>query len=335
MNYIAALKASLKNVIRYNSFLRGLVTRHLISLKFPSVIGLDPTTNCNLDCTFCGPRKSGLPGGMLSMDLFNKVIDESLRYGKRQMLILHNSGEPLLNNNIYEMISIAKRKKAARVVQFSTNGLLIDEKNSERLVRSGLDGLVISVDAYKSEEYMELKGRDSLDRVIENAKILMSVKERLKSSTPFVSAKMVRRRGYEETFEPFLKFWKMIVDEAALTPYSNWGGEVPYLGTDIIPKERYACHFLWYYPAINWDGTVYFCCASTDPKAVIGNINEKSLTEIWADKPLADIRRKHLKKSYESAGPCANCTYWSESGVNLDKWLLRNFNKSATKTLRH
>ena len=325
MKNISALKASLKNIIRYNSFLRGLVTRHMISLEFPSVIGLDPTSICNLNCTFCGPRKSGLPEGMLSMDLFNQVVNESLRYGKRQMLILHNSGEPLLNKNIYEMISIAKRKKVARVVQFSTNGLLIDEKNAEKLIRSGLDGLVISVDAYTPEDYLELKGKNCLDLVIKNAKILMEAKKRLRSSTPFVSAKMVRRRGYEGTFKSFLAFWRKIVDEAALTPYSNWGGGVPYLGTEVIPEERFPCHFLWYYPAINWDGTVYFCCASTSPEAVIGNINEKTLAEIWMDKPLAEIRRKHLKKDYESAGPCANCTYWSESRVNLDKWLLRNY----------
>jgi len=331
MKNISALKASLKNIIRYNSFLRGLVTRHMISLEFPSVIGLDPTSSCNLNCTFCGPRKSGLPDGMLSMDIFNRVIDESLRYGKRQMLILHNSGEPLLNENIYEMISIAKKKKVARVIQFSTNGLLIDEKNAEALIKSGLDGLVISVDAYTPQEYLELKGRDCLARVIENTKILMAAKKRLGSSTPFVSAKMVRRVGYEGTFKPFLAFWKTIVDEAALTPYSNWGGGVPYQGTEIIPRNRFACHFLWYYPAINWDGTAYFCCASTDSGAVIGNINEKSLAEIWRDEPLAKIRRMHLERNYESAGPCANCTYWAESGVNLDSWLKKKSRREPVK----
>ncbi len=329
MRAFSAFKASLKNTIRYTPFLRGLITRRIISLDFPAVLGIDPTTECNLDCRFCGPRRMNLPRGMFSLDLFHKVINESRRHGRRQMIILHNSGEPLLNKDIYEMIAIAKRSQAARVVQFSTNGLLLTESNAGKLVRSGLDGLVISVDAYSREDYADLKGKDCLDRVIENARGLMAVKRRLRSRTPYVSAKMVRRSGYEDTFQPFLDLWKGIVDEAALTPYSNWGGAVEYQGTETIPPRRFACHFLWYYPAVQWDGTVYCCCASTAPGAVIGNLYEKSLEEIWKDRPLARLRRCHLEGNYGEIEPCRDCTYWSESGVNLDRWLRGKEGKSG------
>jgi radical SAM protein with 4Fe4S-binding SPASM domain len=332
MRAFAAFQASLKNTVRYTPFLRGLVTRKIISLDFPAVIGIDPTTECNLDCRFCGPRRLGLPRGMLSLDLFTRVIDESLRHGRRQMLILHNSGEPLLNKDIYEMVAIAKARKAARVVQFSTNGVLITERNAEKLVRSGLDGLVISVDASTREDYAELKGRDCLEQVIENARVLMAVKKRLRSRTPYVSAKMVRRRGYEDTFRPFLDFWKKIVDEAALTPYSNWGGAVEYRGTEAIPRQRFACHFLWYYPAINWDGAVYCCCASPAPGAVIGHLDSQTLEEIWKGRPLARLRRCHLEGNYEEIEPCKNCTYWSESGINLDRWLRKKESRREART---
>jgi len=274
-------------------------------------------------CTFCGAQGLKPHPLMLSLDLFNKVIDESLLHGRRQMLIMHNSGEPLLNKNIYEMIAIGKQKKVARVVQFSTNGLFLTEENCERLIRSGLDGLVISVDALTPEQYAELKGVDCLERVITNARTLMRVKREMKSSTPYVSAKMVRRFGFEDTFDPFLKFWRGIVDEAALTPFTNWGGQLVYQGTSPPPGRRYACHFLWYYAAINPDGKVFFCCSSTAPGAVIGNVTQQSLEEIWQGESLARMRRLHLGAKFEMTGPCCNCSYWSESGRSLDRWLRR------------
>ena len=319
--------ASLKNVIRYRPFLRRWVTAYMIDFAFPAVLGIDPTTRCNLHCSFCGPQRSGLPDGMLSMELFNRIIEESLRYGRRQMLILHNSGEPLLNPDIYEMISIAKQRRIARVVQFSTNGVNLNQEKAGRLIRSGLDGLVISVDAATREEYAELKGADCLEKVIENARILMGEKQRLKSPTPYVSAKMVRRKGKEESFRKFLEFWRPIVDKVALTSFTNWGGMVADEGTESVSRERFACHFLWYYPVIQWDGAVYCCCACTHPSAVIGNVNEKPLAEIWQDEPLAELRRLHLEKRYDQAQPCRACTYWSESGVNLDNWLMKRERK--------
>lgn len=332
MKSFSAHRAALKNVIRYRPLLRRLVTKHMIDFVFPAVIGIDPTTRCNLNCSFCGPKRAGLPDGLFSLELYRRVIEESLRHGRRQMLILHNSGEPLLNPDIYEMIAVAKRSRAARVVQFSTNGVNLTRENAVRLIKSGLDGLVISVDAADREDYLGLKGRDCLERVIENARGLMEEKRRLGSATPWVSAKMVKRRGKEEDFARFLRFWGAIADEAALTPFSNWGGAVAYAGTEPVPRKRYACHFLWYYPAIQWDGTVYCCCASTAPAAVIGNLNENTLAEIWRGEPLARLRRFHLENRYDRAEACRDCTYWSESRVDLDDWLRERERKHRART---
>ncbi len=323
MRALSAYLASLKNVIRSRPFLRRWVTAYMIDFEFPAVIGIDPTTRCNLRCSFCGPQRSDLPDGMLSLELFHRILEESLRHGRRQMLILHNSGEPLLNPDIFDMISAAKRRRAARVVQFATNGVNLTRERAVRLIESGLDGLVISVDAARREEYAELKGVDCWEQVVENARTLMEEKRRRKSPTPYVSAKMVRRKGREGSFREFLDFWRPIVDEAALTPFTNWGGRVADEGTEPVARERFACHFLWFYPAIQWDGTVYCCCACTDRSAVIGNVNEKPLARIWRDEPLAALRRLHLEKRYGEARPCRDCTYWSESGSNLDRWLQR------------
>jgi radical SAM protein with 4Fe4S-binding SPASM domain len=263
------------------------------------------------------------PKGTMELSLFEDIIEQCSMQKRLWMFILHNFGEPLLNPSIARMVSMAKERNIARSIQFATNGLLLTESKARDLIEAGLDGIVFSVDAYSGEEYKALKGKDMLDKVVENARTFIRVKKELKSSSPHVCAKMVRRKGYEHTFEPFLKMWSEIVDEAALTSFSNWGAMVGYDGSEEIPTQRYACHFLWYYPAINWDGRVFFCCAACDADAVIGDLRESSLSDIWHGERLAEVRRAHLEGRFDKIAPCSKCSYWSESRVNLDKWLLK------------
>jgi radical SAM protein with 4Fe4S-binding SPASM domain len=239
------------------------------------------------------------------------------------MLILHNFGEPLLNDHIADMVRFARSKRVAGSIQFATNGVQLTPRLSRDLVLAGLDGLVISVDALTKEEYSVLKGRDCLATVMDNAREFMRIKRELKSATPHVCAKMVRRKGHEKEQREFLKLWSGIVDEAALSAYSNWGGVVGYEGDIAVPHRRYACHFPWYYPVVNWDGRVFFCCAACHDDAVIGDLNDASLYAIWHGAAINEIRQAHLDGRFSANSTCSRCTYWSESRVNLDTRLRR------------
>lgn len=322
MRGLKELIVPFKNRVRYNRFFRGLATCMMVSVDFPAVIGVDPTNICNLKCTFCGPATMKDKKGRMEMALYERLLNQCRGQRKLWMLMLHNFGEPLLNPDIAEMVRLAKKKDITRSINFSTNGTLLTEAMARDLITAGLDGLVISVDAYSRDQYKELKGRDCLDQVEANARTIMGLKSKMKRSNPHVSAKMVRRRGFEDTFNPFLKKWSAIVDEAALTPFSNWGDRISDPQAGELGDKRYACHFLWYYPAISWDGRVFFCCAACDKEAVIGNLNESSLAEIWKGTALRAVRQAHLEKRFDEIKSCRRCTYWAESRINLD-WYLK------------
>jgi radical SAM protein with 4Fe4S-binding SPASM domain len=310
-----------KNRVRYSRVFRNLVTRMLVNPEFPSVIGADPTNRCNLKCAFCGPITMKSSKGTMGVDLFQKLVEECKSHKRLWMLILHNFGEPLMNENLPRMVALAKQAKIARSVQFSTNGTLLTEEKAGALIEAGLDGLVFSVDALTREEYRELKGGDFYGRVVENARMIMRLKKSLKRGNPFVSAKMVLRRGQERAFRAFKAMWKPIVDEVALTAYTNWGNRVADRSAKPLPEKRYACHFLWYYPVVNWDGKVFFCCATCDEDAIIGDLKTSGLAEIWKEERLRRVREAHLRGEFDTVRPCKACIYWAESGVNLDRYL--------------
>ncbi|HNW94491.1 MAG TPA: radical SAM protein [bacterium] len=276
-----------KDRIRYNRWLRGAATAVMACRRFPAVLGIDPSGECNLRCDFCAPavRRAGdRPAGdgprLLDYALFEQVIDESLRHGRRMMIIMHNWGEPLLHPRLAEMVRHIKTTRAALQVQFSTNGVLLTEDTARVLIEAGLDGLVISVDAADAATYAARKGSDRYQAVMENVRGFMRVRQTLQRSNPFVSAKMIRGLDAPAAEQSFLDQWQPLVDRALLTKPFDWGGAVPQVPVPAAARARYACHFLWYYPVINWDGSVNCCCASCHPAAKVGNVREMPLAKI-------------------------------------------------------
>ena len=75
----------------------------------------------------------------------------------------------------------------------------------------------------------------------------------------------------------------------------------------IIPPKGANCIVPWYGQLIvKSDGDVRLCCAS--PYA-LGNLNEKSLKEIWNDRPIKEVRKSFAKGEYPKA--CGYCKGFS------------------------
>ena len=92
----------------------------------------------------CGRNVKGFGGNTdITFDLFKKIVDEAADMGV-EMLILHSWGEPLMHPKIIEMIEYATSR--CLPTWMSTNATLLDESMSLRLLRSGLGGLVFSVE---------------------------------------------------------------------------------------------------------------------------------------------------------------------------------------------
>ena len=101
---------------------------------------IDPSNICNLHCPLCptGQGRSDRSKGKMSFVNFRRIIDELGAYLYR--VDLHNWGEPLLNDEIYRMISYARAHNIE--VRVSSNLNVIDWVKAEKLVKSGLDVLI-------------------------------------------------------------------------------------------------------------------------------------------------------------------------------------------------
>src|SRR3989344_5215186 len=107
--------------------------------------------------------ESGL--GYMDWNLFKKIIDEASEYKPTFSSVKFNyRGETLLAKNLPEMIKYSK-DKGVLDVQFNTNGSLLTEDLARKLIDSGLDGIIFSVDGANKETYEKIRRLGNYDNV--------------------------------------------------------------------------------------------------------------------------------------------------------------------------
>ncbi len=154
---------------------------------FPERLHVEPTVRCNLQCPACGRELASLSRRHqdLPFDLYERVITEvgpHLKY-----LNLYDYGESFLHARIFDMIELAKQVNPNVTVIISTNGIpLHTEQRRARLISSGCDEVIFSVDGASPETYSRYRAGGDFDRVIANMRALIAERNTRSSAIPRV-----------------------------------------------------------------------------------------------------------------------------------------------------
>jgi MoaA/NifB/PqqE/SkfB family radical SAM enzyme len=139
----------------------------------PENIYVVATNSCNLHCRFCSIWKA-MPKMNNPTLLYKKIVDDSAKM-KIPHIIL-SGGEPLLREDIFEIIDYAK---AIGIPQISiiTNGTLINDEIAQKLAHSKISHVTISIDGLeKSHDY--IRGKGNFKKAINAIRILKKQKNR-------------------------------------------------------------------------------------------------------------------------------------------------------------
>src|SRR5262245_59684650 len=120
--------------------------------SYPAKLTIEPTTACNLRCPACftGVGEVGRKGSPLSLDVYRALLAELGDY--LFQIELCNWGEPLLAKHLHTMIEDAHARGIETLI--STNfSIPFDDERAERLVRSGLSVLGVSIDGARQDTY--------------------------------------------------------------------------------------------------------------------------------------------------------------------------------------
>ena len=301
-----------------------------LPLDFPFAIDIESTNACNLDCFFC-PRKEAEKGiGMMDYTLFRRLVDECAERGPIRKIGLHKDGEPLAHPRIVDMVAYIKDQRAAEVISFTSNGILMKPAKARELIGAGLNDVSFSIDAVKEETYRQAKGRDKYRLVEENVLGFLE----MKPSHVKVTVKFIRMRETQGEEEAFIEKWRNSGAEVLITEYHDWSGSVRDSSLlNLAPSASFACENPWYSLAVNWDGKVSICCVDWDSQGVVGDANSETIHNIWHGEELRRIKELHLDGKSSCLAPCATCTYKNpEAREVIGGWLMANREKVMEKS---
>lgn len=287
----------------------------------PSVM-IEPTNRCDLRCPLC-PAGAGTltrPKGQMTAENFQRILDAIGPQVKE--IFLWNQGEPLLNPALPEMVQLAHRR-GIRVVT-STNGQLLDKEDLAcRLVASGLDVLIVSIDGLTAETYRVYRVGGELQKVISGMRTLRRQREAVRASHPRIILQWLPMKHNQHEL-PQLQIkaeeWGADCVEIKTTQVYTSEEAEQFLPGDPrlsryeqrgraweVRRRRESCHRLWFSCQIDWDGTVVPCCFDKDEQFVMGDIHQQPLAEIWRGERYQRFRQLLLTHG-RAPEMCRNCT---------------------------
>lgn len=289
----------------------------------PISLSIEPTTSCNLRCPECpsGLRSFTRPTGMLSLDLYKKIIDEvgdTLLY-----LLMYFQGEPYLHRQFFELVKYASDKNIYTAT--STNAHFLSDDNARKTVESGLDRLIISIDGTTQETYSAYRKGGKLEEVIEGTKRILQWKKALKSKTPHVIFQFLVVKPNEHQINEIKLLAKELdvrevgLKTAQIYDYKNGSPLIPsleeYSRYKQMPDGSYSiknklinhCWKMWHSCVITWDGKIVPCCFDKDAHYQLGSVQQSTFTSIWNGKAYENFRGSILK-GRDQIEMCKNCT---------------------------
>ena len=117
--------------------------------RYPEEIQVEITNACNLTCAMCPHSFGSMPQQDFSLDLFLEMVN---RNPAPRRLVLTGWGEPLLHPALFEMVSLVNRQWPSTDVRFTTNGILLDEVNRNKLKEHRVEQISISMDLWPGQK---------------------------------------------------------------------------------------------------------------------------------------------------------------------------------------
>jgi radical SAM protein with 4Fe4S-binding SPASM domain len=270
------------------------------------------------------------PRGNMSMDTFTSLIDDTADYAS--IAVLWMWGEPFVNSRVFDMIAYAHSKNIATVA--STNGQHVQSReDAERLVKSGLDNLVVALDGATQEVYSTYRVGGDIRKIMRCLELIRQAKDSLGSLSPRVNVRTVVMKHNEHELPDIeqiaVKYGADMVSKktAFLPDYYKADADHDFAPSD--PRYRrfkyqndqrirrsqhhFHCHRPWIRMSVTADGTVLPCEFDFNETAIFGiGGNSTSFADVWQSEAAAAFRKQFLRDRsvYKF---CAECHFRDRS----------------------
>jgi MoaA/NifB/PqqE/SkfB family radical SAM enzyme len=242
----------------------------------PRYIQLETVTKCNARCPFCPQNEIVRDPARMPEETWKKIVDDTRGWGLVYRPFLTN--EPFVDKRQPEIVRYIKENDPTARVEFNTNGELMTEKLAVELLEAGVDIMRFSIDGFSPETYEPSRVGIRYEKVLERTvRFLELWDEGGYRDKVFTELRMIEVPENRHEIQAYKDFWGPKCSEVLVTQMYQW----PWTGQkpeDVVLKPCLkVLDELFFYT----DGNATICCWDVHEKAVIGNVNEQSVQEIW------------------------------------------------------
>ncbi|MBN2613941.1 MAG: radical SAM protein [Bacteroidales bacterium] len=323
-NFLKKLKfGKIANYLKIKlSYTISLLIRKPVIWGGPAFATVEPVNMCNLKCPECpvGNQSLSREKGYIHIELFRQIIDSLSQ--NLMWLMLYFEGEPFLHKSLTKLIRYASSKKIYTVV--STNGHYLTEANARKVIDSGLDRIIISLDGTDQESYEIYRKGGDFNKVVDGIKTLTRLRRQKHAKKPFIIIQCLLMKHTENQIDRIKNLGKELgVDRVVfktlqVTDFEKNNFLLPgnlKVSRYKISEGKYSlrkkipnrCRRIWDTIVILHNGITVPCCFDKDASFEIGKFPQQKLSEIWKGKVFNRFRKKVLT-ARKTIDMCCNCT---------------------------
>lgn len=275
---------------------------------FPTNVTIESIAKCNYGCQMCPILKLDRPRGAMSFEIFRKVADEIARENPATGLWFAYMGEPLLlGDGLIRLMEYAKQKGLTNT-HLSTNASLLTLEMAHKVLASGVDEVILSMDADTEETYKQIRIGGVFQEVVENVEGILRLRNQMKATTRLIAQFVVMPEN-EGELEPFKQRWLRQGATVKVRPKLGWGLAYESECLTLPDSARdFPCPWLMRTTVIQWDGRYAQCDADFNAEFSPGNIQTQTIKQVWNGE-LAVRRERHWALDFDFE-PCRNCKDW-------------------------
>jgi pyruvate-formate lyase-activating enzyme len=328
--HVPKIRCALNSLFFYYYFLKNPKRPCSDLLEFNLYI--ETTNFCNYKCAMC-EASNGMERkrGFMDFGLYKKVIDDAADIGIRN-IIPNVWGEPLLHPKFVEMVQYAKDK--GFFVEFTTNGYLLDEAMGRKLLKTGVDSIIISFHGLTPEGYKRIHGVDGFHKVIGNVKAFCKMKREAGLTVPKVAVHpIITNDNFKNVHKVFPIFNGIVDDIKILSCAFHPGSNTNDLRLVRVPvQRRNPCIELFTTLAVSWDGKVGLCHRDREFKLMLGDAKE-GLLKLFNSEKTRRYRRLHMFGQFDRMPVCAKCVDYNVDEDSIPSTLRRKIINGDLKNL--
>ena len=304
------------------------------TLYYPklSVMYLEVSSKCNLNCKMCTYKKEHEKTGHMSWQLFTKCVDEASRVGVKELL-LHFGGESLLHPKFKDYLKYAiqyRDRGKIQKISWIDNGMLFNQDIADLVVDLKVDAIGFSLDGVGTvNDAIRIGAKYPL--IERNIKYLL---QRRGSARPEVFLSVCSYGKTEEQLMDLYREWVPYVDRITLIPSISSDNSIDnkesFLRGGKIANPPPFCSFPFSLMAISWNGEVTGCCLDYAFKLQLGNGLKDSLKQIWHGSKYHALRKDALANTFPFGSPCHKCEFWKINFEDKEDHIL-----DSTATIRY